>query len=271
MKYCLIFCFLMILVPDCFSLVPSPFPYVTEDDLPGARFEKPKIYTRESLYGYINGAAELYLEYGFTNAWICEIIWMGGKYTAEIYRMGNPEDAFGIFSVSRWQCKNVPSLSPFSCHTRYQLQVCSGSFYISIINGTASSTDSITPVKIAQAIVRKIHEAPADISYYLPGLQPETINQKAILARGRLGVMNGAPDWEDFFESAKGYTTVILHEGDTIFLSVRFTTKEDLNGFMVSRNWDPQTINTEKTKMPTGEIVSLISDHHLLIEMRTTI
>jgi len=62
---------------------------------------KAKIYDRETIYDYMDGAGEIYLTYEFkrlivkryTKASETEII-------VEVFDMGSPEDAFGIFSHS---------------------------------------------------------------------------------------------------------------------------------------------------------------------------
>ncbi|MBN2274651.1 MAG: hypothetical protein JXK95_09985 [Bacteroidales bacterium] len=265
------YCILIFLFPfsfNCIAEEPGSFPSVDETDLPDARFETPKTYTGASLFGHINGAAELYLEYGFSGAWVNEISLSGEKYSVEIYRMNGPEEAFGIYSVSRFQCKSTPSLSPFSCKTPYQLQLCSGSFYINISNNTGNIIDSVTSLKIGEAIVRKIKESPADITSYLPGVSHETINREAVLAKGMLGIMNGVPDQEAFFRDVNGYCVVILRGGEETILSVRFSEKKDMKDFMDIHNWNPETISDASVQMPTGETIIGIADNHLLIKIK---
>jgi hypothetical protein len=62
-------------------------------------------YNRESLYGYINGGAEIFLQYAFrqlTHAvYFREIQGSSQETIIEIYRMATPLDGFGIFSVNR--------------------------------------------------------------------------------------------------------------------------------------------------------------------------
>jgi hypothetical protein len=263
-------CFLYLCSINCFSQESGSFPSIDESDLPDARFESPKIYTGTSLFGYINGGAELFLEYGFSGAWVNEINFMGGKYTTEIYRMNGPEEAFGIYSVFRFQCKSCPPLSSFTCQTKYQLQICSGPFYISIINGTGNKTDSAASLKIGEAIVRKIKERPADFTVYLPDVSTEVINQEAILVKGNLGIMNGAPDLADFFGETNGYSAVIMRRDKQIVLSVQFLTKEDLNAFASLHHWDPEKLSAG-TELKVGEkTITRISDNHLQIQMGST-
>ncbi|MCX7598766.1 MAG: hypothetical protein N2512_07835 [Armatimonadetes bacterium] len=61
-----------------------------------------KTYDRRTLYDYIDGSAEVYLAYGFrkltTRRYVCE-----GQpaIAADVFDMGSPADAYGIFSFER--------------------------------------------------------------------------------------------------------------------------------------------------------------------------
>ena len=246
--------------------VSDSFPVIDKNDLPDAVFQTARTFTGTSLFGYIDGGAELYLEYGFSSVWVSEIGFMGGKYKTEIYKMDGPDEAFGIFSVSKYWCKSMLPVSSFTCMTKYQLQICAGPYYISIINGTGNKTDSIASLKIGEAIVGKIKEPTADLSSFLPGIQQESIKSNAILAKGKLGVMNGAPDWEDYFKDATGYCVVILSGNENTILSVRFKTTGDLEKFASIHNWELGNISANKYKFSGGETVRKLSDNHLIIE-----
>lgn len=65
---------------------------------------KPETFTRDNLYEHINGEAELYLPYGFDSAVVA--YYTAGKgsksgLSVDIYRMGSPLDAFGIYGGYR--------------------------------------------------------------------------------------------------------------------------------------------------------------------------
>jgi hypothetical protein len=260
-----LFCVIFISV-NCYSQIPDSFPSIDKNDLPDGKFQPARTFTGTSLFGYIDGGAELYLEYGFSSAHVSEIGLMGGKYKTEIYRMTGPEEAFGIFSVSKYRCKSMPAISSFTCQTRYQLQICAGPFYISIINRSGSKTDSIASLRIGEAIIRKINEPTADLSSFLPGVSLDSIKSSAVLAKGKLGIMNGAPDWEDYFKDATGYCLMVLPGKEYTFLSVRFISHEDLRKFALLHNLELGKISTNKIKLSSGETVRKLSDNHILIE-----
>jgi hypothetical protein len=259
--------FLFLISTNCYSQVTENFPAIDKNDLPDGKFQPARIFAGTSLFGYIDGGAELYLEYGFSSAWVMEIGFMGGKYKTEIYKMNGPEEAFGIFSVSKYRCKSMPPIASYTCQNRYQLQICAGPFYVSIINDSGSKTDSITSLRIGKAIVSKIKEPSADLTAYLPGVPQVTITSNAILAKGKLGVVNGAPDWEDYFKEATGYSVIVLSGKDKTILSVKFQTQEDLSKFVSLHNWKMENIAINPNKLISGETIRLLSDNHLFIEI----
>jgi hypothetical protein len=256
----IILLFLLFLVSVVsFSQLPDDFPVVTSADLPDAKFSSPRIFNSSALFGYINGGAELYLEYGFSTVSVTEIEYLQGKYKTEVYKMNGPEEAFGIFSVSKYRCLDMPALAEFTCRTKYQLQICKGPYYISIINGTGSKSDSIASVTIGKILTGKIRDQELDLTGFLPGIPREVIKTRCILAKGKLGIMNGSPDQEEFFQGITGYTAVIVKSEKTI-ISVRFVSDTSFQCFLDLHKLKDETIVAD------GRIKK-ISSNHLIIEM----
>jgi hypothetical protein len=76
----------------------SPFPEVKG----WKPHEKPQILSRNNLYDYIDGAADLYLKLDFQELEVVE--YRNEKkaaVTVEVYRHRTPNDAFGIYSQER--------------------------------------------------------------------------------------------------------------------------------------------------------------------------
>ncbi len=240
---------------------------ITKDDLPDAIFSATRTFTGTSLFGYINGGAELYLEYGFSAATVTEISLMGGKYKTEIYKMSDPEAAFGIFSVSKYRCLSMPPLTDFTCQTRYQFQICKGRYYVSIINGTGTGSDTIASLRIGTIIADKIKETEVDLTAFLPGVPPEAIQKNSFLARGRLGIVNGSPDLEDYFKEVTGYTAVILKGDDKTSLSIKLHDTGSFKDFIELHNWNQKDISSDGLMTSAGELVKRLSDNHLYIEI----
>jgi hypothetical protein len=66
--------------------------------------EAPSAYFPESLFEYINGAAEIYLSYDFKELIVSEYTKAGSSdsVAVEIYDMGNHKNSFGIYSAERY-------------------------------------------------------------------------------------------------------------------------------------------------------------------------
>lgn len=58
--------------------------------------KRERIFTGTGLYGFMNGGADQFLEYGVSKLTTRDIVYKGNEYTVDIYEMPTPEDAFGI-------------------------------------------------------------------------------------------------------------------------------------------------------------------------------
>jgi len=69
-----------------------------------------KIYDRNTIFDYIDGAAELYFAYDFVKVASAE--YQNGKTSIiiDVYDMNSPENAFGIYSLNRYQDANYVSI-----------------------------------------------------------------------------------------------------------------------------------------------------------------
>lgn len=63
--------------------------------------DKPFLYKPDTLYQYIDGGADVYLLYEFRSLLHQNFKSGDAELTADIYDMGNPEDAFGIYAAER--------------------------------------------------------------------------------------------------------------------------------------------------------------------------
>lgn len=259
-----VLCLMVFLPLASYSQLPEDFPAITAADLPGAVISSPRVFPGSSLFGYMNGGAELYLEYGFSVASITEITFMGGKYKTEIFKMKGPEEAFGIFSVSKFRCLDMPPHSTFTCRTRYQLQICKGPYYISIINSSGTAADSTASALIGGLLADRIADGELNLQEYLPGIPDDSIKTGCFLAKGRLGIVNGDPDLEESFKGIQNFTAVVLKGDEKHTISVKFSDPGsisqflELNGISASGN--------QAAGCGEDLPVRFLSDNHILIE-----
>lgn len=221
-----------------------------------------RTFTETSLYGYINGGAELYLEYGFDTLMVTEMEVDGSNIKLEVYRMKDPEAAFGIFSVSRFRCNGGARLTEHICRSAYQLQFSKGPYYVSIINDTGSEEDQKRSADLAMILVENIAEpsfSPAE--FYAEGIDEETM-KGAVLIRGPLGVYNGIPSLSDRLGNAGGFSALLIRHGQDTVASLLFTTEQSASEFMrsarLAKGSKSGTIKSDST-------VSVISPKHIII------
>ena len=92
-----------------------------------------RVFTGTALYGFMNGGADLYYEYGFKELVSREISYKGEEFTVDIYTMDTPLNAFGIYSIHAHKCLRADTLGRFDCLSKYQLQAVDGNAYVSIV------------------------------------------------------------------------------------------------------------------------------------------
>jgi len=100
--------------------------------------EAPRAFAKDSLYGYVDGGAEIFLQYGFRNLWVYRFLPEkpeGDKeITLELYRMASPAAAFGIFSTRREGNEPVsPSIRTTHWLGREQTNMVKGDLYANIL------------------------------------------------------------------------------------------------------------------------------------------
>lgn len=259
--------FLLLIIGIGHSQSNGYIPALTAADLPGAEITGTREYSYESLYGYIDGGAELYLEYGFDTLCITDINYGGTELKAEIYRMKDAEAAFGIFSVSRFKCIDGIDLTEHFCRSKYQLQFCKGPYYVSIVNSTATEEEQKLSEQIAVLIIERISNEP----FISAGFFPDTINaglmNSAVLVRGRMGLFNGAYGLSELLEECEGFTALIIKPEGVPVISVRFDNDEDMRKFIGKEKIDFEELkNGVEIAASSGDRIMMTGDKTLVIK-----
>lgn len=100
----------------------------------------PRTFAKETLYGYVDGGAEIFLQYGFRNLTVYELVpdkpaAKRKGMTLEIYRMASPAAAFGIFSTRREGNETVsPGIKTAHWIGVEQTNLVKGDLYINILS-----------------------------------------------------------------------------------------------------------------------------------------
>jgi hypothetical protein len=113
--------------PAAASLVP---------EIEGWSFsEAPQVFAPDNLYEYIDGAAESYLAYDFRELAVAQYQKTGSdaSMTIEIYDMGSPLNAFGIYSVERYPENKIVSVGAQGYVEDEVLNFYVGGYYVKIV------------------------------------------------------------------------------------------------------------------------------------------
>ncbi len=219
-------------------------------------------YPGESLHEYLEGGADLFLEYGIDTLMVVTLEMDGSPVLAEIYRMKDPDAAFGIFSVSRFRCSGGIRLTEYQCRSASQLMFSKGCYFVTIYNETGSMAEQQCSDRLASVIIGNIPGPLFDPSgYYGEGLDEETM-RGALLVRGPVGVSYGIPSLTGMLETATGYSAMVIRRGRDIIASLRFNTAGAAQQFLSSRRraaGRPGDVSLNRSA------VSLFSPNHLII------
>ncbi|MDR0661505.1 MAG: hypothetical protein LBG19_12130 [Prevotellaceae bacterium] len=134
--------------------------------------KRERTFTGEGLYGFMNGGADLYLEYGVQELVTRDVVFRGEEYTVDIYTMPSAADAFGIYSVNVFKCDKADELGYFDCLSTYQLLFAVGNKYISVVFQSGSDEARSSAEKLIKKYVAIDKEEklsiPAELQLSLP-------------------------------------------------------------------------------------------------------
>ncbi len=126
-------------------------------------------FSANNLYGYINGGAELFLEFGFDELIIQRYQKGDAEISAEIYIMDNPLSALGIYLAKCGKETPNSSIKARNSVNEFQFTLVQDRYFIFINN--FEGTREFVPVmdSLAQHILVSLPESSnADIWEYLP-------------------------------------------------------------------------------------------------------
>lgn len=230
--------YLFFLLSYSLSLCSEDMPSISETDVSGCIITRSEIFDGNSLWGYINGGADVYLEYGFDKLLVQEAVIRSYKITINIYRMKSPEAAFGIYSINKYKCISTDSSIIYSCITKYQFQFANSEYYVSVVNRSGTPEEQSYCSEISHLIFSKINPLQFNI--------PEVFQKEEIcnvkFFKGILGLQNGYPDWIEMFEKYSSFSMYLYEyeKGVTAFISFKSASEsEEFITYIISKNEEP--------------------------------
>jgi hypothetical protein len=180
-----------------FILVFAPLPAPAADDtalLPPDGFlggwkksDPPKRFTEADLYGYIDGGAELFLEYGFEQLTVQKYRSGADDFTVEMYRMTDAAAGLGIYLMKAGKETPVAGFRERHTANRYQMMFCRNRYFVIVNNLSGKETLAPVQAQFASYIASKLPAAAAVTDLQLlprEGLVPGSTR----LVRGAYGL-----------------------------------------------------------------------------------
>lgn len=120
--------------------------------------EETQIYYPESLFEYINGAAEIYLSYEFRELAVNQYVQADSECNiiVEIYAMGNSTNAFGIYSAERFPDNKFVPVGLQGYLEEGTLNFLTGSYYVKLMCFDCEPDSKTVLESFAQAIINKV-------------------------------------------------------------------------------------------------------------------
>jgi len=142
--------------------------------------EVPQSYFPETLFEYINGAAEIYLAYDFKELIVAEYKKSDSQITigVEIYDMGNEKNSFGIYSVERYPDNNFISIGIQGYLEEGSMNFLVGRYYVKLLCFDCEKQSDNFLSLFTREIVKRVREKgrfPAPLELFPEeGLIPNT-------------------------------------------------------------------------------------------------
>ncbi len=226
-------------------------------------------YTGDDLFLYINGGADLYLEYGFEEVSTCKYLnYAGNNIHIDIYQMTDESSAYGIFSINSSVHGKPVDFGTKSLLYDYYLDIWKGNYFIRCIANKKENGMVDTLQLFARHIDEKIDvkgNLPLLTSAFkLDGVEFKSVKYvKGIIGLGNVfnfghGSISGFQEgligkWEDkmifvfayaddyksreWFYSAKGKMQMSEKFSDYLKVEDGFTVKDKSGNFLCFKSY----------------------------------
>lgn len=217
----------------CPVAAQAEMPVLVQGEIPGLEVRSVRTFVGDALYGFIDGGADLYNEYGFDRLAVQELELQDQTYFLEVYRMADAGGAFGIFSVSHGECMPADSLPPSSCVAPSVVQWAHSRYFVRIAAAARSSSAQAGGLLLARRMAAKI----SGESWTIPPLPAAAgaTERTLVLARGVLGIQNGFDQWSRLVQGLEDFEAAIVSRedssGQTVVGELTFASVADLGRF----------------------------------------
>ncbi len=165
------------------SLLP-----VEEEVAPWRLVDQPLAYDAGTLFNFINGGAEVYLEYGFEEVVSQEYGSGEDSVIATVYEMKDPTAAFGVFSYNRSPQKTLLDLGDGGFQGGFQVAFWQDRYFVLVESFSSNDTAEGALTSFSEVISKKIDTRSASPAVMGELPARDLIPGSPKLLKGRLAV-----------------------------------------------------------------------------------
>ena len=201
---------------DIIKLLPA------QGELPGWKIQQgPEIYEGEKLFDLIDGGADIYFEYGFTQVVSADYYDQAQNITqAEIYEMTDASAAYGIFSLSQQSVEWGNAFGQLSVVTNDYIAFWKDKYYVNISWSSRQEPKS-KPMETLASLINANIQATGAYPDLLTRFKALDATKRAVFMRGNLALSNFYYfDYRDFFEISNA---IACSPGDHNRIVIQYT------------------------------------------------
>ncbi|HEX2920938.1 MAG TPA: DUF6599 family protein [Bacteroidales bacterium] len=202
------------------------------------------VFTPDNLWDFINGAADIYLAYGFIDLHVCEYKKSKDVIKLEIYQHKNSTLAFGIYSTERSSEFRFINLGTQGYSADGSLNFFKGNYYVKIRTYSEKEKTLQAQLSLAQSVAEM-----------LPGetIMPPVLNEFP---------SNGKRQNEDLFiqENVLGHS----------FLTNAFRANYEVGSdifqiYIIEKNTSPEILEVVNTYLKTAGLDNVTDDNGKMV------
>jgi hypothetical protein len=132
--------------------------------------EKPTIYEGDKLFEFIDGGADIYLEYGFKKVITFRVSYSDKPFIITVYEMTSSKSSFGILTFSQHEGMKKVEGMVYARSSDSSLIMSIGKYFCQIQSETFDQVPQKQLTDIAKALVKVLPEEKLDVKFndYIP-------------------------------------------------------------------------------------------------------
>ncbi len=137
-----------------------------DDFSPGWRkHQAALVFSQKDLYGYIDGGAELFLEFGFSELVVQRYRRNHLELSLDIYKMANADAALAVYLAKKGVEQPVPGVLARNTGGEYQITALQGRYFVQVNNQSGEAENLTVMVPLLQQFLQHVKDEPPQIRW----------------------------------------------------------------------------------------------------------